>query len=111
MCDAGDDQRVDQAQQDAGDDGVENGVDDVLLHGVSLRQPNGGDEHVNELDADEWDDDAAESIDEEVALQQGSRGHRPVLHAAQSERDQRDDDQRVEDDRGEDGGLRRLAGA
>ena len=77
----------------------------------SLGQVEGGDDDVDELDADEGGDDAADAVDEQVAAQQRGGGHGPVADAAQGERDERDDDERVEDDGREDGRLRRCAGA
>ena len=44
----------------------------------------------------------------QVALQQRFGGHGFVAHAAQCQRDERDDDERVEDDGRKDGRLRRL---
>ena len=54
---------------------------------------------INGLDADERNDDAAEAVDEQVALQNGERADGLELHAAQRQRNQRDDDERVENDR------------
>ena len=66
---------------------------------------------IDQLDADERHDDAAEAVDQQIAAQQRCGADGAILHAAQSERDQRDDDQRVENHGGEDRGLRRSAGA
>src|SRR5579859_161334 len=71
----------------------------------SSNQMQCGQDHIDDLDADEWRDDAAQSVDEQVIAQQPSRAHRSVGHAAQRQRDERDDDQRVEDDRRQDGAL------
>ena len=60
-------------------------------------------DEIDELDADERHDDATEAIDEQVALQDGEGAHRFVGHAAQGQRNQRDDDERVENDGAEDG--------
>ena len=60
-------------------------------------------------DARERRDDAADAVDEQVAAQHGGGALRPVLDAAQRERNQRDDDQRVEDHRREDRALRACA--
>ena len=54
-------------------------------------------------------DDSAEAVDQEVAAQHRGRAERPEPHAAQRERDQRDDHERVEDDGGEDRRLRGLS--
>jgi len=61
---------------------------------------------VDGLDADEGNDDAAQTVDEEVAPQQRGRAHRPVGHALERQRDERDDDERIEDHRGQDGAGR-----
>ena len=42
-----------------------------------------GDEHVDELDADEGGYDAAEAVDDEVALEESGGGHGAVAYAAQ----------------------------
>src|SRR5208282_2572739 len=64
-------------------------------------EANGAQDHIDCLDADEWNDGAAHTVDDEIAAQQFERTLRPILDAAQSERDECDDDERVEDDRGE----------
>ena len=66
------------------------------------------DDEVDEFDADERGDDAAEAVDVEVAAQQLRRAARGVAHTAQRQRDQRDDDDRVEDDRRQDRRLRAV---
>ncbi len=57
------------------------------------------DHEVDQLDADERRDDAAEPVDEQIPAQERGRADRPVAHAAQRQRDQDRDDERVEDDR------------
>ena len=57
------------------------------------------DDEVDELDADERGDQAAEPVDQHVAAQQRVRPHWPVADAAKRQRDQQRDDQGVEDDR------------
>lgn len=57
-----------------------------------------GNDEIDELDADERHDDAAEAIDEEVALQDCQGAHRLVGDAAQGQRNQRDNDEGVEND-------------
>src|SRR5262249_17883641 len=66
----------------------------------------GGEHEIDRLDADEWNDDAADAIDQQVAPQQRAGADRTITHAFERQRDQRDDDQRVEDDRGENRALR-----
>ena len=68
VSEAGNDERVADAQQNGGDESVENGGDEKFFHGGSLSETEGGDEHVDELDADERRDDAAETVDHKVAL-------------------------------------------
>ena len=55
-----------------------------------------GDDEIDEFDPNEWNNDAAETVDEQVALEDGERAHRFVSDAAQRQRNQRDDDKRVE---------------
>src|ERR1700722_19481684 len=57
------------------------------------------DDDVDGLDTDEGHDDAAESVDEEVAAENRGSTERAILDAAQGERNQRHDNQGVEDDR------------
>ena len=66
---------------------------------ISSGEVKRGDQQIQRLDADERDDDAADAVDQQVALQQLSGADCAVLDAAQGQRDQRDDDQGVEDDR------------
>src|SRR5260221_4689043 len=63
-------------------------------------------DEVDGLDPDERDDQPAGAVDPQVPAEQRRRRGRPVAHAAQRQRDQRDDDQRVEDDRRGDRRLR-----
>ena len=50
------------------------------------------DDQVDQFDADKRNNEAAEAVDEEVALQNRQRAHWLVSDAAQCQRDQRDDD-------------------
>ena len=68
-------------------------------------------DEIDELDADKRHDDAAETIDEEVALEDGQRAHRFVGDAAQRQRNQRDDDERVENDGAKDRAGRTVQSA
>ena len=70
-----------------------------------------GDDQIDELDADKRNDDAAEAVDEQVALKNGQRAHRFVSDAAQRQRNQRDDNERVENDGAQNGAGRSCAGA
>src|ERR1700684_4562639 len=65
------------------------------------------DHDVDSLDADEGNDHATEAVDKKIARQNRGCTDRTVFHAAQRERNQRDDDQRVEDYRRQDRALRR----
>src|SRR6516225_6241270 len=62
---------------------------------IFLCQSHTRDQHVNELDSDERDDDAANAVYPEVTTQQSSSAHWPIPHATQGQRNQRDDDYRV----------------
>ena len=61
--DAGD-QRHDDDHQDGGTNAVSCHCD------ASLDEADGGDDHVDQLDADERHDDAAEAVDQQIAAQQ-----------------------------------------
>src|ERR1700680_1895263 len=63
---------------------------------------------IDELEADEGDDDAADAVDDQISAQYDPRWCRPILHTAQRERNQSDDDQRVEDHARQNRGLRRV---
>src|SRR6266850_1995586 len=67
----------------------------------SSNNPKVGQHYVDKLDSEKWGDDSADSVDQQVALQQSRRTQRPIAHAAESERNQSDDDQRVENHRGQ----------
>src|SRR6202167_4379777 len=71
------------------------------------REMERGDHDVDSLDADEWNNHAAEAVNEKIAGQNCGRTDRTVRHAAQRQRNQRDDDQRVENNRRQDRALRR----
>src|SRR5664279_2395856 len=63
---------------------------------IGLHQIEGGDDDVDGFNADERNDDAAEAVDQQVALQRAERANGRVLHAAQCQRNQRDEDQCIE---------------
>src|SRR5215469_7653781 len=79
-----------------------------LVMGGSSNEVEGRDENVNGLNADERHDDAAQTIDEEVATQERSRTDRSEGNSFERQWDQRDDDKRVENDGRQNGALRRL---
>src|ERR1041385_7122867 len=56
------------------------------------------DQEIDDLDPDKGKNNSAESIDEQVALEDCQRADWFVGHAAQCQGNQRDDDQRVEND-------------
>ena len=62
-----------------------------------LHQFDAGDEHVNQLDADERNHQAAESIHQQVLPQQRFGAHRLVGDPSQRQRNQGNDDERVKD--------------
>ena len=93
LRDSEDDERI----KSAADDGQNQGGEDCAANFRKeffhkLDEVERGDDEIDELDADERNDDAAEAVDEQVALQNGERAHRFVGHAAQRQRNQRDDD-------------------
>ncbi len=110
LADAGDDAGVNES----GDDGEKGGHAErgkkLVEHGksLSLCQVKKDQELVDEPDAGERHQNAAQTVDEDVAAQQGAGAHRAIFHAAQGERHERDDDERVKDDGREHGGLRRV---
>src|SRR6185437_6032766 len=73
---------------------------------LSSREADGGDNHVDRLDADERHDDAAETVDKKIASQDARRADRAVTDTFERQRDQSDNNERVEDDRRQNGGLR-----
>src|ERR1035437_253632 len=75
---------------------------------ISLNEFERGDEDINGLDAGERNDDAAQAVDEQIALQNGKRANRFELHAAQRERNQCDDDEGVENDRAQNRAVRAV---
>ncbi len=70
-----------------------------------LKPAEGDDGHINDLDADERNNDAAEAVDQKIARQQCACADRLISNALQRKRDQRDNDECVEDDRREDRAL------
>ena len=82
--------------------GVENLLIAIIgfpeLFNTLLREVKRGNDEVDRLDADKWDEHTAEAINEQVAGEYRGGADWPVLHAAQRQRNQRDDDQGVEDD-------------
>src|SRR3984957_496376 len=73
----------------------------------NLREMQRGENHIDDLDADEGHDDAAKTVEHHVLEQHAVRTLRLIPYAAQRQRNQRDDDERVEDDRRKDRALRR----
>src|SRR5579885_1186745 len=71
------------------------------------RQVQRDEDQVDELDANERQDNAAEAVEQQVAPQDRRGAERAILHAAQGQRNQRNDDQRVEDYRREHRAMRR----
>ncbi len=117
LGDAGDDERV----EDAGQQGqCQEGPQARSEHSGGVREGVGhGDQPIPgtrerirsmTLMPMKGCDQAAQAVDPEVAAEHPVRAHRPVPHALQGQRHQRDDDQRVEDDGGQDrGGPARTA--
>src|ERR1700732_2665497 len=65
--------------------------------------PQAGKDQIDELDADERGDHAAQPVDEDVAAQDGLSAQGLELHTPQGQGDEQDDDDRIEDDGREDG--------
>src|ERR1700730_9504523 len=82
----------------------------ILRAGTSWRRMSvysrRGDDHVDDLDADEGGDDPADAVDDQVAAQHRRRPEGPELDALQGERDEGHDDEGVEDHRRQDGRVR-----
>src|ERR1700722_16169149 len=75
---------------------------------ISLNEFESGDNDVNGRDANERNNDAAQPVDEQVALQNGQRADGVELHAAQGQRNQGDDDEGIENDGAQDGAVRAV---
>src|SRR5258708_1826846 len=59
----------------------------------------GRDDQINQLDTHERQDDAAQAVNQQVALQNGERADGLICYAAQGQRNERNDNERVENDR------------
>src|ERR1035441_6868384 len=70
---------------------------------MRLDELHGGDDEVDELDANERDDDPAQAVNEQVALKHGEGADGRVFDAAQGQGNQRDNDEGVENDGAQDG--------
>src|SRR5580704_13922856 len=75
---------------------------------LSSSQASRADHKVDELDADEGNDDSTEPIDKKIAPQNACRADGSVGYSAQCQGNERDDDQSVEYDRGKDCALWRC---
>ena len=72
--DAGHRQGIGEAGQDRQTDDHDQGGTELGEHGgISSRETDGRDGQVDQLDADEGHDDAAEPVDQEVAAQEARR--------------------------------------
>src|SRR5215471_20832091 len=69
-----------------------------LIMCFSSRQSKCDDDFVDYPNAREWNDDSAQSVDEQIPAQHLSCADGFVLHAAQCKRNKRDDDHRIEND-------------
>jgi len=65
-----------------------------------LDRVNQDENDIDELDADEGDNEPADAVDDEIAAEDYSRRRRTVFHSSQRERNQSDDNERVEDHAG-----------
>src|SRR5215831_17705787 len=66
----------------------------------------GSKQHVDDLDADERQQNAADAIDEHVATQDRPGADRTIFHALEGERNQRRNDEGVENDSRQNGAVR-----
>ena len=66
-----------------------------------LRQPQHHEQHVDQFDEDKRSDQAAETVDQQVAGKQLAGGYLPVLDALEGQRNQGHDNQRVVNDGGD----------
>src|SRR5882672_7274167 len=74
---------------------------------MGLNEFESSDNDIDQFDGNELNNDSAHAIDKQVALQRREGANGRIFHAAQRQRDQRDDDERVENDGAEDRALRR----
>ncbi|CAN3963334.1 2-oxoglutarate ferredoxin oxidoreductase subunit beta, partial [Dysosmobacter welbionis] len=109
-----------QAAQHQQYHGDQNGLPDIVanamfllvhhsgssLHTKAEGSQHRGDDQVNDLDAHEGGDDAAQAVDHHVPAQHLPGGHGAVLDALHGQGDQAGDDNGVEDQRGQDGAVR-----
>src|ERR1700733_11949502 len=75
---------------------------------ILLSHPNTGNEHIDQLDSNEWHNNAANTVDPEIAAQQNRSSHGPVLYPAQRKGNQGNNDQGIENNRRQNRRLRRL---
>src|ERR1044071_10137637 len=61
------------------------------------------DDQIYQLDTQERQDDAAETVNQQVALQNGERADGLICHATQGQWNERNDNERVENDCAENG--------
>src|ERR1700742_1869831 len=65
-----------------------------------------GDQHVDQLDSDEWSDETPEAVNQDILRKYYGGAGGAAVYSAQRERNQENDDDGVEDDRGQNRGLR-----
>src|ERR1035441_6133576 len=75
---------------------------------MRLDELQGGDDEVDELDANERDDDPAQAVNEQVALKHGEGADGRVFDAAQGQGNQGDNNEGVENDGAQDGAGRAV---
>jgi len=90
---------IQQSEKDGCCNRHQDGDQKVLFHRELLCQARMCNQQVDQLDANKGNDHATETVYEQVVSQQCRRAHRTILHAAQRQRDQRNDDQRIENHR------------
>src|SRR5262249_36855768 len=96
--------RIDKSEEERGDDGERQGCEEILLHDASDNSEI-ADQEIDGLDAEERGDDSAAAVEQEIPAKECRSTEGAITHAAQGQRDQRNDDERVEDDGGKDGRL------
>src|SRR5215468_2098172 len=75
---------------------------------IILNELQRGNDDIDDFDSNERNDDSAETINEQVALQNRQRPDGLIHHASESERNQGDNNQSIENHRTENGTGRSL---
>src|SRR5689334_23370219 len=73
--------------------------------GATSREPDGGDQKIDQFDTGKRDGNPSETINEQIPAQDAGRAHGAIRNTLQRQRNQRDDDKSIENDRGQDRAL------